>query len=104
MVKVISHDGETKLFEILAGVLQGDTLASYLFIIITLDYLLRKAVCGGEEELGFTIRSRQTSRIAPKMVTDLDFADDIGLISNTREQAHTLLEEVQKLHSKLDYI
>ena len=29
MAKVISPDGETELFEILAGVLQGDTLAPY---------------------------------------------------------------------------
>ena len=34
MAKVISPDGETELFEILAGVLQGFTLAQYLFIII----------------------------------------------------------------------
>ena len=35
--KVITPDGETDLFEILAGVLQGDTLAPYLFII-AVDY------------------------------------------------------------------
>ena len=33
--------GETELFDILAGVLQGDTLAPYLFII-ALDYALEK--------------------------------------------------------------
>ena len=32
-VKVHSLDGDTNYFEILMGVLQGDTLASYLFII-----------------------------------------------------------------------
>lgn len=32
--KALSPDGETELFEILAGVLQGDTLAPYLFIIV----------------------------------------------------------------------
>ena len=95
MAKVISPDGETKLFEMLAGVLQGDTLAPYLFII-TLDYCLRKAISGREEELGFIARPRQTRRIGPKMVTDLNFADDIGLISNTTKQAQTLLEEVEK--------
>ena len=35
--KVISPDGETDLFDILAGVLQGDTLAPYLFVV-DLDY------------------------------------------------------------------
>ena len=43
--KVISPDGETKLIDILAGVVQGDTFAAYLFII-TLDYCQRNAVCG----------------------------------------------------------
>ena len=93
--KVISPGGETKLFDILAGVLQGDTLAPYLFII-TLDYCLRNAISGREEELGFTLKPRQSRRIGPKVVTDLDFADDIGLISNTTEQAQIILNEVEK--------
>ena len=42
MAKVVSPDGETDMFEIAAGVLQGDTLAPFLFIIV-LDYALRKA-------------------------------------------------------------
>ncbi len=32
-VKVYSLDGDTDFFNIVAGVLQGDTLAPYLFII-----------------------------------------------------------------------
>ena len=49
--KVISPDGETDLFKSLAGVLQGDTLAPYLFVIV-LDYALRTAIDGREEDLG----------------------------------------------------
>ena len=37
--KVCSLEGETNTFEILAGVLQGDTLAPFLFII-GLDYAM----------------------------------------------------------------
>ena len=37
-VKVRSPDGDTEYFDIVAGVLQGDTLAPYLFIIC-LDYV-----------------------------------------------------------------
>ena len=36
---VRSPDGDTEFFDIVAGVLQGDTLAPYLFMIV-LDYLL----------------------------------------------------------------
>ena len=38
-VKVIAHDGETETFKSLAGVLQVDTLAPYLFVIV-IDYEL----------------------------------------------------------------
>ena len=42
-VKVRSPDRDTDYFDIVAGVLQGDTLAPYLFIIC-LDYLLRTSI------------------------------------------------------------
>ena len=42
-VKVRSPDGDTEYFDIVAGVLQGDTLAPYL-IIISLDYVLRTSI------------------------------------------------------------
>ena len=42
-VKVCSPDGNTKYFDIVAGVLQGDTLAPNLFITC-LDYVLRTSI------------------------------------------------------------
>ena len=36
-------DGETPSFSILAGILQGDTLAPFLFIIVV-DYVMRISV------------------------------------------------------------
>ena len=43
-VKVCSPDGDTDYFDMVAGVLQGDTLAPYLFIIYLdcLDYMLSR--------------------------------------------------------------
>ena len=38
---VRSPDGDTKMFEIITGVLQGDTVAPFLFIIC-LDYIYLK--------------------------------------------------------------
>ena len=55
--KVIKPDGETETFSILDGVLQGDTLAPYLFVII-IDYIMRKALTGREENIGFQLRKR----------------------------------------------
>ena len=40
---VISPDGDTPFFDITTGVLQGDTLAPYLFIIC-LDYIMRTSI------------------------------------------------------------
>ena len=40
---VITPDGEIETFNILAGVLQGDTLAQYLFVIV-IDYVMRTAL------------------------------------------------------------
>ena len=42
-VKVHSQDGDTDYFDIVASMLQGDTLTPYLFIIYR-DYVLRKFV------------------------------------------------------------
>ena len=60
--KVITSDSDTDKFDILEGVLQGDTPAPYLFIII-LDYCLRSAILVKEERLGFTIRPRRSRRV-----------------------------------------
>ena len=42
-VKVRLPDGDTEYFDIVAGVLQGDTLAPYL-IIICLEYVLKTPI------------------------------------------------------------
>ena len=40
---ILSPDGETSPFSIVAGILQGDTLAPFLFITVV-DYVLRMSV------------------------------------------------------------
>ena len=92
--KVITPDGETGEFDTYGGVLQGDTLAPYLFIIV-LDYCLRLAINGREEHLGFTINPRRSRRVGLLMITHLDFTDDIALVSDTACQAQELLDRVE---------
>ena len=60
--KVITPDGDTSHFDIKAGVLQGDTLAPYLFVII-LDYIMRQTYKDREDELGFTLQKRKSKRV-----------------------------------------
>ena len=75
------------MFDIIAEV--GDTLALVLFIIV-LDYATRQAIDGREEELGFTLKRRRSRRVKPEIITNLDYADDISLLSD-QKQAHELL-------------
>jgi hypothetical protein len=92
--KVVTPDGETQEFDITAGVLQGDTLAPFLFVIV-LDYALRQATSGMEVELGFTVTPRRSRRVPAVTLTDLDFADDISLLCNQIQQAQQLLLRVE---------
>ena len=93
--KITSPDGETEYFEILAGVLQGDTLAPYLFIIV-LDYALRQALLGREElGLSLTLQQRRSRRFPAETITDLDFADDIALLCNEVEDAQEMLRRLE---------
>lgn len=91
---VLSPDGKTEMFDILAGVLQGDTLAPFLFIVV-LDYVMRKAIGDDNDQLGFTVRPRRSRRYPVEVLTDLDFADDIALLSDTLDQAQELLSRVE---------
>ena len=84
MAKILTPDGETDYITILAGVLQGDRLAPFLFAIV-LDYVLRKSISGYEEKLGFHIERRRSRRVNPVVIIDLDFADDIaGLVKKLK--------------------
>ncbi|KAI8502715.1 hypothetical protein Bbelb_194170 [Branchiostoma belcheri] len=71
---VITPDGETSPFEVTAGVLQGDTLAPFLFIIV-LDYILRLSLDTMQEK-GIEIQPRRSRRYPAVNLTDLDFADE----------------------------
>ena len=93
-VKVRSPDGDTKYFDIVAGVLQGDTLAPYIFIIC-LDYVLRTSIDKIREN-GFELTKKRSRRYPAKTITDADYADDIALLANTPNQAETLMHSLER--------
>ena len=92
MTNVLTPDGETEL--ILAGVLQGDTLAPYLFAIV-IDYCMRQAIGDDEERIGLTLERRKSRRVGPRVITDVDFADDIAFISEDMDKANEFLLRVE---------
>ena len=63
-VKVRSPDGDTEYFDIVAGVLQGDPLAPYLFIIC-LDYVFRTSIDKIKEN-GFELTKKRSRRYPTK--------------------------------------
>ena len=79
-VKVSSPDGDTEYFDIVAGVLQGDTLAPCLFIIC-LDYGLRTSVDKIKEN-SFELTKKRSRRYPAKKITDANYADDIAILAN----------------------
>ena len=91
---VLSPDGHTDPFKIKAGVLQGDTLAPFLFICV-LDYIMRKSTTEAER-LGFTLNQRRSSRYPKEVLCDLDFADDIWLCSDDQRNGQELLRNVKR--------
>ena len=91
-MKVRSPDGDPDYFNIVAGVLQGDTLAPYLFIIC-LDYVLRTSIDKIKEN-DFELTKKRSRRYPVKTITDADYADDIATLANEPAQAETLMHSL----------
>jgi len=114
----MSHEN----IDLSVGVLQGDTLAPYLFIIV-IDYIIRTALAGNNS-LGFQFEksadsshmldsnpnSRYSTRnktgarartaqlediTSGKFITDVDFADDLTILANSIESAQLLLSLIE---------
>jgi len=92
--KVRSPDGDTDFFDILAGVLQGDTLAPFLFVVC-LDYVLRTSV-DKISTFGLTLTKARGRRYPATTITDADYADDLALMSDTIAEAEALLHILER--------
>ena len=93
-MKIRSPDGDTEYFDIVAGVLQRDTLAPYLFIIC-LDYVLKTSIDKIKEN-GFELTKKSSRRYPAKTITDADDTDDIAILANTPNEAETLLHSLER--------
>ena len=75
-------------FTTTSGVLQGDTLAPFLFIIV-LDAVLRDAQLSG-----YTLRRRQSTRSPEVRLPFLAFADDIALLSDNSADLQSAMDRL----------
>ena len=83
-VKVRSPDEDTEYFDIVAGVLQGDTLVPYL----CLDYVFRTSIDKIREN-GFELTKKRSRRYPAKTITDTDYADDSDTGKYTQSSRNT---------------
>ena len=85
---------ETEFFDVLAGMLEGDTLAPFLFVIC-LDYVLRISIdkCN---ECGLILELARSRRFHTKKIADADYADDLALLSDNSYNAQKLLHILEK--------
>ena len=93
-VKVRSPDGNSDYFDIVAGLLQGDTLAPYLFIIC-LDYVLRMSIDLMKDN-DFKLAKEINRRYPTLTIMVVDYAGDIALLANTSAQAEALLHCLER--------
>ena len=89
---VITPECLTDKFFINTGVLQGDPLAPLLFIIC-LDYAMRMALNNSD---GLTLHTQKSKRKPAEKLSDLDFADDIALLSDSLADAQAMLNRVEQ--------
>ena len=90
-VKVGSPDGDTDYFNIVAGVLQGDTLVPYL-LIICLDYVLRTSIDKIKEN-SFELTKKRSRRYPAKTITNADYK---AILANVPNQAKTPLHSLER--------
>ena len=79
--------------DIITGVLQGDTLAPYLFIIC-LDYVLRTSIDLMKEN-SFKLAKERSRRYPAQTITDANYADDTALLANTLAQVKSQLHNLE---------
>ena len=88
-------------FDVTTGVLQGDVLAPFLFVVL-FDYLLKKAT--PQLDSGVVTHPRPSRRHPAKSLNDLDFADDIALLESSISQAHAQLSKTAEAAADLGLV
>ena len=90
---VRSDDGDTEFITKTGGVLQGDTLAPFLFIIF-LDYVLKMSL-DRDNVLGCILSERKSRRYPEIKITDVDYADDLAIVTDKTSEATILLHKFE---------
>ena len=91
-----SPNGDTDFFDIVTGVLQGDTLALYLFIIYLDDVLRTTIDLMKENGLILKKKKARSRRYSVETTTDAIEANDLAFLTNILVQAEFLQHSLKK--------
>ena len=98
---VMVDGGLSDPFDVTTGVLQGDVLAPFLFVVLV-DYLLKKATL--QLDSGVVTHPRRSRRHPAKSLNDLDFADDIALLESSISRAQAQLTKTAEAAADLGLV
>ena len=88
----VYHDGQlSQPFQVQTGVKQGCLLSPFLFIL-AIDWVMKEATKGRRNGLQWT---------PWQQLDDLDFADDLALLSHTHAQMQTKTKELDSLSKSI---
>ena len=93
----VTPEGNTDIFQVDTGVLQGDQLAPFLFIIC-LDYTLSISIFPSDK---LTLKRKGSLRVPPEKLAELAFADDIALMEDTINKVESLLHKIKTATQKI---
>ena len=88
---VLTELGPTEWFKTTSGVLQGDALSLYLFIVL-LNHTLKKTL---QDDVGFVVRKRNGSRHPAIHIGVLAYADDICLLVESIDKVECSLHRIE---------
>ena len=88
----VFHDGQlSDPFDINTGVRQGCLLSPFLFILI-IDWIMKETTKGRRNGLQWTLWQQ---------LDDLDFADDIALLSHSQEQMQAKTDHLNEISERV---
>ncbi len=88
----VAHGGHfTKSFAVRTGVRQGCLLSPFLFLL-AIDWILKKTTAGKRNGIQWTLGNQ---------LNDLDFADDIALLSHNRQQMQEKTSDLSSVSAQL---
>ena len=90
---ILSANVDIDFLKIIAGVLPGDTLSSFLFIICR-DYVQQTSIDQMKEN-SFTLKKTRRRYLA-ETITNAENADHLALLANTPVQAESLLYSLKQ--------